>query len=303
MAHIIIAGGSGFIGQYLARHLNKQSITTHILSRTSMQRVDNIHTHKWDGQTIGPWQTLFEGALAVINLTGRSVDCRYTPPNKREILESRILATRVVAQAIAMCEQPPPVWLNASSATIYADTRGQAPANTEESTHIGDDFSMGVCKQWEACCLAQPTPYTRKVLLRMAIVLGDGSAMVPLRRLARLGLGGPMGDGEQYFSWIHIADLANIIDLAIARDDIQGVLNCASPNPVTNEVFMRTLRKEVGMPIGISSPAWLLALGARVIGTETELVLKSRKVVSQKLKDLGYLFQYPTLESAMQQLI
>ncbi|MFT5497584.1 MAG: hypothetical protein ACI9TH_002991 [Kiritimatiellia bacterium] len=300
---IVLAGGSGFLGAALARHFAGQENEVVVLTRHPSAPSGPIRFVGWDGQQLGDWLAELDGADILINLTGRSVDCRYNPVNRREILHSRLDATHVLGEAIRACKQPPAIWLNAASATIYTDTRGDTPANTEAAGVIGEGFSVDVCTAWEKTFNEEDVPGVRKILMRIAIVLGEEGAMVPMTRLARFGLGGRMGSGEQFMSWLHTTDFVGMVEFLIEAEDAEGVYNLASPFPVTNAAFMRVLRAAVGRSFGIPSPAWLLELGARVIKTETELILKSRKVIPERLMAAGFTLDYPTVEQALPSLI
>lgn len=304
MKKLILPGGSGFMGQYLARYFGERGYETVILSRQNKQE-SGIAYKKWDGKHLGDWVQELEGADAVLNLAGRTVNCRYTPENRRQILESRVDSTRILGQAIAACTRPPRLWLNAGSATIYEDTRGELPANDEYSTRIGSDFSPGVCKAWEAAFFEAPVqPSVRRLALRIAIVLGKGGgALEPLLGLARRFMGGRQGGGQQFFSWIHLEDFARIVEFLIAHQEIDGIINCAAPNPLTNKELMQKLRRTVGRSWGLPLAEWMLRLGAVFMGTEVELVLKSRKVVSSRLPQAGFQFLYPELETALKQIL
>lgn len=304
---IILAGGSGFLGRALAAHLTALGYKVVILSRHLGVLSGDRRTTFWDGQTKGAWCAELEGALAVINLSGRSVDCRYNSLNRRLIVESRLRSTRILALAIKDAAEPPELWINAASATIYADTRGDLPANTEAGGIIGEGFSVGVCEAWEAEFNRWTLPATKQVCLRVAITLGaDGGAMLPLMRLARCGLGGQQGDGQQWVSWLHVDDFCGIVT-AVVEQRLSGTLyNCASPAPVKNVDFMRVLRGAVGglgRWLGIPTPKCVLAVGAWMIRTETELILKSRKVAPQNLIEDGYPFKYPRLAEALQVIV
>lgn len=301
---IILPGGSGFLGQALLNYYSKDAHTFVVLSRRPTRQEGAVSYIQWDGKTLeGNWVTHLEGADALINMAGRTVNCRYTDANKHEILASRLESTAVLGKALQQLEQPPKVWLNSSSATIYEDTRGSTPANTEYSSHIGDDFSMTVCQRWEAAFWAALPESVRPVVLRTAIVLGDGSALAPLAGLAKVGLGGRQGCGEQYFSWIHIQDFVRAIDHLIQTPTTEGVYNLAAPQPVTNREQMRLMRQAVGRSFGIPLAPWMLRLGAVFMGTETELILKSRKVISERLPESGFSFDFPTLDAALQDLL
>ena len=243
-----------------------------------------------------------EGAEAVINLAGRTVDCRYTAKNKQQILGSRIDSTKVIGQAIANCNTPPKVWLNSSTATIYEDSYDID--RIEDGGKIGNDFSMNVAKTWEKTFYETSTPTTRKVAMRISIVLGKGGgAMSPLATLAKLGLGGKQGSGKQYISWIHIEDFVRAVVWLIENETMTGSINIISPKPVQNKIFMKTLRKVVKMPFGLPATKWMLEVGAFIIRTETELILKSRKVVPKRLLDTGFKHRFTNLEIALKDIL
>lgn len=303
---LILPGGSGFLGQALIDYYQQQvpDTTFVVLSRRPAQQKGRVHYVQWDGTTLaGDWATHLEGADAVINLAGRTVNCRYTDANKHQILASRLESTTILGEAMRQLEQPPQVWLNSSSATIYEDTRGDAPANTESSAAIGDDFSMTVCQRWEAAFWAALPPGVRPIVLRTTIVLGDGSALAPLAGLAKVGLGGPQAGGNQYFSWLHVRDFVRAVDHLIQTPSAEGIYNLAAPQPVTNREQMRLMRQAVGRSFGLPLAPWMLSVGAFFMGTETELVLKSRKVISERLPESGFTFDFPTLEGALQDLL
>lgn len=300
MKKVILAGGSGFLGKCIIDHYrsNTQII---VLTRGEPRISENVQYVQWDCKTLGTWAEIFEGTDVLINLNGKSVDCRYTEQNKKLIYSTRLLATEVLGKAIQQCENPPKLWINSSSATIYRHALDR-PMD-EETGDIGTGFSVDVCQQWEKTFESIQTVSTRKVAIRTAIVLGKGGgALTPLKNLAKLGVGGKQGPGNQYFSWMHERDFVNIIDFISEHDELTGELNVSNPNPITNEHVMRTLRKAVGVPFGIPMPTWLLEFGAMLIGTETELVLKSRRVVPKRLLDAGYKFQFTTIEDALTDL-
>ena len=300
---VILAGGSGYLGRYLAAAFTERGYEVIILSRRAAPATAHARTVIWDGEHPGEWHQEFESATAVVNLTGKSVDCRYTPTNKALILQSRLNATRAIGQALTTVADPPEVWLNAASATIYEDTRGDQPANDEENGVIGSGFSVDVCQQWEEAFHQAALPGLRQICLRIAIVLSaDDGAMVPMLRLAKLGLGGKMGSGDQMLSWIHAIDCANAVVFLTENKALSGVFNIASADAHTNADFMRALRKQVGCPIGLPTPGPLLAVGARLIQTETELILKSRNVIPRNLEAAGFTWQYPTLEQAFEEV-
>lgn len=298
---LVIAGGNGFLGQHLARHFREQGYRVVILGRGAGAGPDY---GRWDGRSLGPWATELEGADALVNLAGRTVDCRYTAANKRAIIASRTESTRVLGAAVAACAGPPRVWLNSSTATIYADTPGEQPANTEAAGRIGEGFSVEVARAWEAAFAACLAPATRKVALRTAIVLGrDGGAFPVMARLARRGLGSPQGDGRQWMSWLHITDFCRAVEFLLDAPTAVGAVNLCAPQPLTNRNFMGLLCQELRPWLRLPQPEWLLEIGAFVLRTETELILKSRKVYPERLLDLGFSFQYPTCKQAINGLL
>ena len=304
---IVLAGGSGFLGRALTAHFGKAGWDVVILTRSPHGTGDQVRELTWDTRTAGPWQTEVEGATAVVNLTGKSVNCRYTARNRKEILESRVNSTRVLGEAIARSHPPPQVWLNASTATIYRHTFGPA---WDESGEIGstpeakDAFSVEVARAWEQALEEAPTPGTRKIAMRMTMVLGMGTNSVfpVLRRLVRLGLGGRMGNGRQFVSWVHEFDFCRAVEWLITTNDIQGPVNLAAPNPLPNQEMMKTLRQVCRVPIGLPSTNWMLEVGAFFLRTETELIIKSRRVVPRRLIDSGFQFQFPVIHDAFENL-
>lgn len=311
---IVIAGASGFIGTYLARAFREQGATVLFVGRRGGDA-------SW-GDTEGI-QRVLEGSDLLINMAGKSVNCRYGPSNRAEIMRSRVETTAELARALAACANPPALWLNSSTATIYRHAEDRAM--TESTGEIGTGFSVGVATAWESEFFEADLQGIRRVALRMAIVLGDGSALAPLVRLGRVGLGGPQLDGRwfrtrarvaagtfhefrarggrQRFSWVHLEDVLGVIRFLREREDIDGVVNVSSPNPTDNRTFMRTLRHVLRVPFGVPMPRWMLEMGSIVIRTETELVLKSRWVVPERLLAAGYRFAYPGLEPALRQII
>lgn len=298
---LLIAGGNGFLGQHLARYFRERGYRVVVLGRGAASGPDYV---RWDGRTLGPWAAELEGAEALLNLAGRSVDCRYTEANRREIIASRTESTRVLGAAVAACAVPPRVWLNSSTATIYADTAGAQPANTEAAGRIGEGFSVEVAQAWEAAFAACPAPATRKVALRTAIVLGaDGGAFPVMARLARWGLGSAQGDGRQWMSWLHVADFCRAVEFLLNEPTAAGPFNLCAPQPITNHDFMALLCQQLRPPLRLPQPRWLLEIGAFALRTETELILKSRKVYPQRLLELGFQFEFPACDSAMRDLL
>ncbi len=299
---IVITGGNGFLGKTLTKYFAPNCKEIVVIARKVVPTSSNITWVEWDGKTLGEWSKSFEGADAVINLAGKNVDCRYTDKNKKQILESRLNSTNVVGEAIRKCSNRPKVWLNASSATIYVDSRDRLM--TEANGVIGDDFSMTVCKRWEEVFNSFKDLAIRQVALRTSIVLGwEGAALPALATLAKFGLGGKQGDGKQYCSWIHIDDFCRATDWLIQNEKASGPYNITAPAPLPNEEFMKILREALRVPMGVPAPGWLPELGAVIIRTETELVLKSRKVYPKRLLDEGFIFINPDLHVAMNSLV
>lgn len=306
---IVIPGGRGQIGTMLARSFVADGHEVVVLSRKAEQSPWRIV--EWDGETLGRWVTELDGADVVINLAGRSVNCRYGSRNRREIKESRAKSTRAVGQAIVEAARPPRVWLQASTATIYAH---RYDASNDEVTGIlgGDEpnapdtwrFSIDVAKSWEQAANEAITPHTRKVLLRSAIVMspGRGGPFDYLLRLVRWGLGGKHGDGRQFVSWIHDCDFVRAISWLIDHKNLSGPVNLASPNPLPNAEFLRDLRHAWGRRIGLPATEWMLELGTFLMRTESELVLKSRRVIPTRLRASGFEFQFPAWADAAQDL-
>lgn len=290
---IVIAGGTGFIGRYLAEKFRVCGYTVCIISR------DEKHIN-WNDET--EIIAALNHAEMVINLAGRSVDCRYNEKNKTEILLSRTETTKALGNAILKCNNPPALWINSSTATIYRHAEDRAM--TESAGEIGKGFSVDVAKSWEQSFFSFKLPSTRSVALRTAIVLGkDDGVMKPMTKLVRFGLGGKQGTGDQMFSWIHIEDVYRIILFIQSHKELNGVFNCSSPNPVNNKTFMKTLRQILHVPLGLPAPVWLLKIGAVLIKTETELLLKSRWVVPEKLIKAGYNFKYAILSKALEDIV
>ncbi|MFD2785306.1 TIGR01777 family oxidoreductase [Hymenobacter rubripertinctus] len=296
---LILAGGSGFLGRHLARHFTQLGYSVVVLGRTARPGVV-----RWNGRTLGPWAAELEGAAVLINLAGKSVDCRYHAVNRYAIVRSRTDSTRILGEAVAACVTPPAVWLNASTATIYQDTREAQPANTEASGRLGRDFSEMVAQRWEAEFNLAPVPATRRVALRAAIVLGtDGGALPVMAQLARFGLCTPQGNGQQWISWLHIADFCRAVEFLVARPNLEGAFNLCAPAPLSNHAFMALLDQHYRPRWHLPQPQWLLEVGAFLLGTETELILKSRKVVPDRLLSAGFRFQFPDCPTALADLL
>ena len=297
---IVIAGGNGYLGRLVSRHFLDKGDQVTVLTRQTANtdsRPSQIH---WDGLTLGSWALTLEKADVLINLAGRSVNCRYTGRNRRAIYDSRLQSTAILGEAIAACVHPPKVWLQSSSATIY---RHAEDREMDEATgEIGTGFSVDVCQKWEATLLAAKTPLTRKVALRSAMVMGPGSDGVfgAFHRLARLKLGGTLGHGRQFVSWVHYLDFLRALDWISEFSSLTGAVNLAAPNPLPNRDFMRVLRQGKR---GLPSHRWMLEIGAFFLRTETELLLKSRRVIPVKLLQSGFVFLHPHWETAARDLL
>jgi uncharacterized protein len=302
MKKIVIAGGSGFLGQCLTTHFANNHDRVIILTRGVSRITPAIEYVHWDATTQGAWTTSLEDADVLINLTGKSVDCRYTEKNKQLIYSSRLDSTAALGQALQTCTLPPKLWINAASATIY---RHSIDKEMDEYTgEIGSGFSVDVCQQWERTFNQFELKNTRKVLIRTGIVLGkNGGPFTPLKTLAKVGLGGKQGRGDQYFSWLHERDFIGIINFIIAHQKLEGVYNVTAPTPVPNRHIMKAMRNTLKIPVGLPLPIWVLEVGAVIINTETELILKSRRVVPKRLLDAGYQFEFETIEAAVEELL
>lgn len=297
MKTIVIAGGSGFLGQILERYFINKHYTVYILTRHPKKENDIY----WNGKALGKWTKKLEQAEVLINLSGKSVDCRYTKKNKKLIYDSRIKSTHLVGLAINLCDNPPKLWINASTATIYKDSYHQEM--TELNGEIGSDFSMNIAKSWENTFYSIKNPKTRKVVLRTSIVLGKkGGAYIPLKRLTQLGFGGKQGHGNQKVSWIHELDFARAVNFLIEKKTLSGNFNICAPKPTNNNSLMKQFQKSLKVPFGIPQSNFILSLGAKIIGTETELVLKSRNVVPKRLLDNGFKFNFNSISGALNDL-
>lgn len=312
---IVIPGGSGQIGTMLARHFQAQGHQVTVLTRSPYAA--SWQTVHWDGETPGPWTEHLEGADVCINLTGRSINCRFTEANRKLLYNSRINSTRLLNRVIATLNDPPKVWLNAATATIY---RHSIDKPMDEATgELGGNemiskrrrvpkrwnFSVELAKDWEAALFDTVTPRTRKIALRSAVTFSPvtGNAFAVFLNLVRFSLGGTQGNGRQYVTWIHEADYARAIDFLIARDEIFGPVNIVAPQPVPNREFMEALRDAYGMPNGLPAPALFIELGTFFLRTESELVLKSNYVVPGRLLNAGFQFQFPDWRDAAEDLV
>lgn len=301
---IVIAGGTGFLGEKLVQHWQSMRHDVVVLSRGGKSKTKIAN---WDGQSDGPWMKEIDGADIVVNLAGRSVNCRYTSENLKEMMDSRVLSTQAIGRAIAQAKNPPALWLQMSTATIYAHTFG--PAHNEDSGVIGGQepgvpaywkISIDIAQAWEKALAEASTPRTRKVALRTAMVMGRAphSVFGVLSQMSRLGLGGSIAGGGMYMSWIHEDDFARALDFFVEQQNLQGVFNICAPNPLPQKELMRTLRRQIGMPIGLPAASWMVKIGAVFMRTDAELLLKSRRVVPKRLLDSGFQFRFPQWEEA-----
>ncbi len=305
---IVIPGGAGQIGTVLKRALDAAGHEVVVLTR----RPERAGEIEWDGRTPGPWTAAVDGSDVVINLAGRSVSCRYTAAHLREMMESRVDSARVVGAAIAGAARPPRVWLQMSTATVYAH-RFDAP-NDEATGVIGGSetgvpdywaYSVDIAAAWERAQRQAETPATRKVALRSAMVMSPdpGGVFAVLSGLARLGLGGPVAGGAQYVSWIHEHDFVRAVEFLVDREDLAGPVNLAAPHPLPQRAFMRALRSAWGVPMGLPATRWMAEVGAFALRSDTELLLKSRRVVPGRLTEAGFAFQYPQWPRAADELV
>ena len=305
---VVLAGGNGFIGRLLAKNLVAGNYEVVVLTRSPSPGETAIRQARWDGRTLGDWVGELEGASALVNLAGRSVNCRYNAHNRREILESRVQSTQVLGEAIARCRQPPQVWLNASTATIYRHTfdrqMDEATGEIGATPEAKDAFSIEVARAWEEALNKASTPATRKVALRTAMVFAsdEGGVYRTLRGLTRWGLGGSIAGGRQIISWIHEVDFCRSVEWLIDHDDFSGPVNVASPNPIPQREMMRIIRRECGVPFGLPATRWMLEVAAFVHGTEAELIIKSRRVVPGRLLAAGFQFRFASMEDAVREI-
>lgn len=301
MKKIVIAAGTGFLGNVLVNYFKSKFEEIIVLTRAESKTIGTIKYVNWNAKTLSGWEKELENTYILINLTGKSVDCRYTEFNKNEILNSRIDSTKILNQAVLQCKNPPIHWLNSSTSTIYRHSIDKEM--DEYSGEIGTDFSMDVAQSWEKSFFETETPKTLKTALRTSIVLGKkGGAFLPLKNLVKFGLGGKQGNGNQFISWIHEEDFARAVEFII-DEKLTGIINIVSPKPIKNREFMKTLQKSLKVVVGIPVGERLLKIGAKLIGTESELVLKSRNVIPKRLTENGFDFEYGDLKKTFDNLI
>lgn len=293
MKRVILAGGSGFVGSAVAWALRAKGYKPVVLGRGSM----DLH---WDGRTVGPWASALDGAEAVINLTGKNINCRHTDENRREIVRSRVDSVRVLGDALSQCHTPPKTFVQASGVGYYGNTGIRA---TDEDSPPGNDFPAEVCRQWEGAFAALDFPATRKVVLRLGVVLGrEGGALPILGKLTRWFLGGAVGNGRQFMSWIHITDVIRMVQSTIEEGELTGAFNATSPQPVTNREFMGELRRALHRPWSPPVPAPCARVGAWVMGTDGDLALTSSRCVPRRVLEHGFNFRFPLLSDALADL-
>lgn len=294
-------GGSGFLGQSAAEFLREKGYEVVIFSRGGEKTVDGIKYVNWDAETLGKWTKYLDNSFAVINFTGKSVNCLYTEENKREIIKSRVDSVRILSDAILHSENPPKVFVQAGSLAIYGDTTSVC----DENAPLGKGFSVEVCKMWEAEFFKRQLPQTRRVLFRIGFVLEkNGGALESLQKITRFYLGGTIGSGRQYISWLHIEDLNRMFELAIANETMEGIYNATSVNPVTNAEFMKTLRSVMGMPWSPPAPAFAVKIGATLImHADPSLALTGRNCIPKKLLDKNFNFEYTDLKNTLDKII
>ncbi|MBO61029.1 MAG: TIGR01777 family protein [Verrucomicrobiales bacterium] len=309
---MVIPGGSGYIGRHITQHFSTKGWEVVVLSRDEDKSLDDARSVWWDGVNLDTWAEELDGANVVVNLAGRTVNCRYNKKNRQQIYDSREFSTQVIGEAIARAKRPPSVWFNASSATLY---RHALDRPMDEATGEVDpvvpgkptdkwEFSVDVVNRWEAALFDAATPDTRRIAMRLSMVFGPGRGGVfeAFRNIARLGLGGTQGPGTQYVSWLHVDDFLRMLDWCIEHDNLEGGINMCAPNPIPNREFLKALRDACGAKLGLPAARWMLEIGAFFMRTETELLLKSRRVIPGRLLESGFEFDHPTWPEAIQSI-
>ena len=297
---VVLAGGSGFLGRALTHELLARNYEVVVLTRSPHVRSDGAKKMAWDGKTSGEWIQFLDGAEAVVNLAGRNIKCRYTPENLRELTESRVDSVLAIAAAMGRVARPPRVWVQAGAVGFYGDPKDRL---CDETSPAGNDTLAGICQPWEAAFDSASAPETRRVLLRIGFVLGrDGGAMPLLAGITKCFLGGTVGSGRQFISWIHVGDLSRMFIEAIERDELSGTLNAVGPNPVTNRKFMRELRLALHRPWSPPAPEWAVKLGSRLMGAEPSLVLTGCRVAPKRFLEAGFQFKFAELRPALEDI-
>jgi uncharacterized protein (TIGR01777 family) len=297
---IVLAGGSGFIGRALAAALVARGYEVVILTRSPRERDDGVTEIAWDGKSPGAWVKSLDGADAVVNLAGRGINCRHTPENLREIIESRVNSVQAISAALQQTARPPRVWVQSSAIGFYGDC---ADKIFDENSPAGNDSLAEICQQWEGAFNTANVPTTRKAVLRIGFVLGnDGGALPVLAGLTKSFLGGAVGNGRQYISWIHLADLVQMFVAAIERNELTGVFNGTAPNPAMNKDFMRELRRVLHRPWSPPAPEWAVKIGSRLMGSEASLALASQRCLPKRFLEAGFKFQFSELHAALENI-
>lgn len=297
---VVIAGGSGFIGRALTKEFSGRGFDVVVLTRSARQPANGVQEAPWDAARPGPWAMLLDGADAVVNLTGKNINCPHTLENLRDIAASRVNSVRAIAAAIGQVKNPPRAWVQASAVGFYGDA---GDAVRDENSFAGADALAEVCRQWEAAFAAADVPRTRKITLRIGVVLGrDGGALPVLAKMTRFFLGGAAGSGRQYISWIHIADLTAMFAAVVADEKLSGVFNAVAPDPVTNAEFMRELRHALRRPWSPPAPEFAVKLGARLTGSEGSLALVSQRCAPKRFLEAGFKFRFVDVAAALNDL-
>ena len=295
MKKLIIAGANGFLGRHLTRCFYSSGWDVVGLARRQQGLDSNCRHVLWDGKTMGDWVSELNGATALVNLAGRSINCRHNKKNKQQIIDSRVDSTTVLGQAIARTSHPPEVWLNASTASVYADAE-KSPQG--EGIKLGEGFFVDVAKAWEGALMnAQVPGSVRRIALRTSLVMAneEGTVYDYLLKLSKLFLGGAVGGGKQMVSWVHVEDYCRAVEWLVDRDDIRGVINVTAPDPLTNAEMMKRFQKLAKRPFGLPATAWMARIGALVLGTEPDLILKGNWVVPRRLLQNGFVFKHPEM--------
>jgi len=297
---VVLAGGSGFLGRALAKELRARNYEVVVLTRSPRKQTVGANEISWDGKSSGEWIQFLDDAEAVVNLAGRNIQCRYTPENVRELKASRVDSVLAIAAAMSKITRPPHVWVQAGAIGFYGDPKERL---CDENSPAGNDTLAGICQPWEAAFNSAPTPKTRRVLLRIGFVLGrDGGALPVLAGLVKWFLGGTVGSGKQFISWIHVLDLSRMFIEVIESDELAGTFNAVGPNPATNREFMRELRRALHRPWSPPAPAWAVNIGSRLMGTEPSLALTGCRVAPKRFFEAGFKFQFPELSGALENL-